>query len=482
VASKHGGKSERQQVFICYARPQDNEHADNLYNQLEDPFIKPWMDRRDIDPGKKWDPAIRAAIKSSRYFLVILTRHSVNKRGYLQKEIKQALDLQKEKLEGDRYIIPVRIKDCPIPEQFSDLQCADLFELDGLSKLKRSLVPEADDALIFGATSFGRLPELSIGGVRTPCFFPSISGAAKNSLSPLEHLKILIALDYPAFLVSAFDIINAEPANRKAMLRLLHRAASRGQIILLDSGLYEKKWLRVKNWPRKSFHYAVRHTPCHFAFCYDNPSPTGTASKIASAIVSATIHDKNAGQIRSIVPVVHSTKSKLFPSICTQIIKRLDVRMLAIPERELGAGIVAAAQTIALVREALNRTGRYYSLHILGAGNPLSVLVYSACGADSFDGLDWCQTVVDHTTARLYHTMQLDFFAHQTQFGTVNEMSYFARASAHNLLFYKNWMMNIQKQILVGSLNELLDRFVPSETISNLRRALPSNAHFNKRV
>lgn len=463
-------------VFICYARPQDNEHADNLYKQLTEASLKPWMDRRDILPGEKWDVAIQAAIKSSSYFLVVLTKHSVDKRGYLQKEIKEALDVQKEKLEGDRYVIPVRVEQCRLPDQLSHLHCADLFEVDGLEKLKRSLLAGTAAANV-ETQRFARVSELSIAGIKTPCFFPSVSGAAKNSLSPLEHIQILIALEHPAFLVSAYDIVSARTAKRTAILRLLRRGAARGQVILLDSGLYERKWLHAERWSKKSFHKGVTLTPCHFAFCYDDPTLVGSVSQVASAIAKAAVRDQKAGGIRSVVPIVHAKDPKRFPSLCVEVARRIDARMLAVPERELGAGIVEAAKTVTRIRSALNDTGQYYPIHILGAGNPLSILVYSACGADSFDGLDWCQTVVDHATGRLYHTMQLDFFANQTPFGATSGMSYFSRAFAHNLFFYKTWMSQIQKRIADESLGELLRDSLPSETMVVLKSVLPSNEY-----
>jgi hypothetical protein len=99
------------------------------------------------------------------------------------------------------------------------------------------------------------------------------------------------------------------------------------------------------------------------------------------------------------------------------------------------------------IRETLNETGRYYPVHIVGTGNPLSILIYATCGADSFDGLDWCQTVGDHATGRLYHSLQLDFFAHQTPYGSEAKLPYLPRALAHNLMFYQGWMEKIRKSI-----------------------------------
>jgi hypothetical protein len=137
--------------------------------------------------------------------------------------------------------------------------------------------------------------------------------------------------------------------------------------------------------------------------------------------------------------------------------------------------VLAIAKTVGAIRETLNETGRYYPVHIVGTGNPLSILVYAACGADSFDGLDWCQTVVDHTTGLLYHSLQLDFFTHQTPYGSDAKLPYLLRALAHNLMFYLGWMEKIRKAIGEGGIAEMIAKFIPPKTHSKLRELLPDN-------
>jgi hypothetical protein len=40
-------------------------------------------------------------------------------------------------------------------------------------------------------------------------------------------------------------------------------------------------------------------------------------------------------------------------------------------------------------------------------GNPWSIAVLTAAGADSFDGLEWCRVTVDRRTAQLHHNVSL---------------------------------------------------------------------------
>jgi hypothetical protein len=51
----------------------------------------------------KWEPAIRKAIRESEFFLALLSEKSNSKRGYVQKERKNALDVLEEFPEDQVY-------------------------------------------------------------------------------------------------------------------------------------------------------------------------------------------------------------------------------------------------------------------------------------------------------------------------------------------------------------------------------------------
>jgi hypothetical protein len=61
------------------------------------------------------------------------------RRGYVQKEIRQALDVAEEYPEGRIYIIPVRLEDCPVPDRLIQWQWVDLYSKDGYRRLFTSL-------------------------------------------------------------------------------------------------------------------------------------------------------------------------------------------------------------------------------------------------------------------------------------------------------------------------------------------------------
>lgn len=97
------------------------------------------MDKHDILPGEKWELAIKRAIRDCDFFLICLSKNSVNKRGVLQKEIRIALDICQGMIDNDIYIIPVRLEECDAPESLQDFQGVDWFEKDGWTKLKNAI-------------------------------------------------------------------------------------------------------------------------------------------------------------------------------------------------------------------------------------------------------------------------------------------------------------------------------------------------------
>lgn len=129
----------RSQVFLCYAKP-DREEVMSLYNSLIQAGFAPWMDKKHLQGGERWQTMIRKAIRASDFFVVCISKRSVNRRGFMQREIRLALEIWDEKLEDDIYIIPVRLEDCEIThERLVELQWVDLFRPGGFSQLVHAI-------------------------------------------------------------------------------------------------------------------------------------------------------------------------------------------------------------------------------------------------------------------------------------------------------------------------------------------------------
>lgn len=117
----------RPRVFLAYAT-EDVSAADRLYQLLDDAGFSPWMDRHKLLPGQRWRKALREAVAASDYFIACFSRHSVNKRGGFQQELREALNCALAIPLEQTYLIPVRLDDCAVPEEIRrEVQFVDLF-------------------------------------------------------------------------------------------------------------------------------------------------------------------------------------------------------------------------------------------------------------------------------------------------------------------------------------------------------------------
>lgn len=134
----------RLRVFISYAK-EDTVSAQNLCSKLKNDGIDTWIDEEKLMGGKDWKLEIQKEIRDSHIILVLLSTNAVSKRGFIQKEIKIALDYADEHPEGVVFLIPARLDDCEVPIRISEkFQWVDLFKDNGYKKLIRSLSDKAN--------------------------------------------------------------------------------------------------------------------------------------------------------------------------------------------------------------------------------------------------------------------------------------------------------------------------------------------------
>ena len=78
-------------------------------------------------------------MRTSHVVLVCISRASRNKTGYLQKELKHALDVADEQPEGTIFLVPLRLEECEVPERLSQWQWVNYYEERGYERLLRAL-------------------------------------------------------------------------------------------------------------------------------------------------------------------------------------------------------------------------------------------------------------------------------------------------------------------------------------------------------
>lgn len=135
--------TKRPHVFLCHAS-EDKPAVRKLYERLVEDGIDAWLDEENLLPGQNWELEISNAVKKSDAVIVFLSSRSVKKAGFVQKEIKLALDVAQEKPEGTIFFIPARLDESSVPDSLREYQWVDLFDDKGYEKIKRALLTRID--------------------------------------------------------------------------------------------------------------------------------------------------------------------------------------------------------------------------------------------------------------------------------------------------------------------------------------------------
>jgi len=130
-------------VFLCHASG-DKPPVRDLYKRLTLEGVNAWLDQEKLLPGQDWRMEIPHAVREADVVVICLSNKSITKEGYVQKEIKFALDIAEEKPDGTIFLIPARLENCTVPERLNRWQWVDLYDENGFIKLLRSLKLRAD--------------------------------------------------------------------------------------------------------------------------------------------------------------------------------------------------------------------------------------------------------------------------------------------------------------------------------------------------
>lgn len=125
-------------IFLSYASP-DYERVHEYYQSLISFGLDPWLDKEKLVPGQNWNFEIQRALGRAAIIVIFLSEHSVTRRGYVQREIRIALDQAQAKLHDDIYVIPVMLDEVPIPEQLTSIQVLRHDVDDPYKKLSRAI-------------------------------------------------------------------------------------------------------------------------------------------------------------------------------------------------------------------------------------------------------------------------------------------------------------------------------------------------------
>jgi hypothetical protein len=132
-------------IFLSYARD-DVQPVGLVRDFLIAMGHDVWMDMYNLPPGSEFNVEIAKEIKRSDYVIVCLSCHSVDHRGFVQREVRLALDEFSKVPEGRLFLIPVRLDQCDVPHSLTHLTWVDNFGPDSKVRILRAIVhPDSID-------------------------------------------------------------------------------------------------------------------------------------------------------------------------------------------------------------------------------------------------------------------------------------------------------------------------------------------------
>lgn len=303
--------------------------------------------------------------------------------------------------------------------------------------------------------------------LKTPFFFPSISSIRTNH-SVYDYFELLRKLNHPGFLISSYDVYHNK--NRDSFIKEISRITEESIFTLMDSGNYEAYWNQDEKWNIIDFDSILKDISVNFCFSFDVfwEDQKNIENHVGDTITNSAM---TVGMQKSgiTIPIIHSNVEN-FPIIVRKVIEGINPQIIGIAERELGASLLERAKTLKKVRGEIDRIERDIPIHLLGTGNPISLLIYTLCGADLYDGLEWCKTVVNPENGHLLHFAQKDLVNCNCKACKAKELPYNLQTMWHNLIFYGMFTEEIRYALEDKQVNKILTKYLPKRIIPSIKK------------
>jgi hypothetical protein len=212
-------------VFISYGR-EDQKAAERLCAELQNMGIDVWFDRISLRAGERWKTSIVKAIREVDSVVILLSKHSASRRGFLNKEIREALDVLDEQPENKPFLIPARLDECELSHfALSELHWIDMFPdwHNGVREIKKSLdimvdAPPPSDRKVrvfleITLRTTNDLHELAARISQSPHVI-----SVDLTVGPIDMIIIMEATN-PQHLYDALEEFHRKPEFRKATMK-----------------------------------------------------------------------------------------------------------------------------------------------------------------------------------------------------------------------------------------------------------------------
>ena len=129
-------------VFLYHA-PVDKVAARDLYLRLIKDGVDAWLVKDRLLPGQNWKEELHRTVSEADVLLVCISSgwKWMESR---QKDVQAAFDAIIEQLEGEMFVMPVRLDECDRVGNLEDWQWVDLFEEGGYEVLLQALQAQAN--------------------------------------------------------------------------------------------------------------------------------------------------------------------------------------------------------------------------------------------------------------------------------------------------------------------------------------------------
>lgn len=322
---------------------------------------------------------------------------------------------------------------------------------------------------------FSRVIEVLINGksLLTPTYFPAVSSYGMRY--PIQSLiYLLTAYSYPRLLISAYDFYHLDDSKKEKLLGCVQEYSKRGSFVFFDSGIYESFWKADPEWTYNLYKITMSQIGSDFYSSFDVlPSSNHKTAQFRKEAFRNILDSSKLSEKSAFVPIIHGlTPDELMSAVKSFIGKYPYLcDFVAVPERDCGNSIVVKANTITKIRTLLDQNSSHNRiLHLLGCGNPLSLVLYSYCGANTFDSLEWTQHVLDQSNLTLHDFSHLELIDCKCAVCRNSKADYTERALLHNLLFYQNHVSEIQSLIRRDEIFEFLCRNIRKGILDKIDR------------
>lgn len=473
------GETELQKAQICviYAT-QDREVVLKAITALKQ-YWTVWS-AEEIHAGR-WDGIVKNKLRECDVVLPVVSRQCESKQIF-KDEWAYAVKLQK-------HILPFFIEECDAPLGMGNYSRAEAYGWRGNVKAPAfiALIQRLKNHFGESATSKRRFSTLSVGRkqLAVPAFVFSVS-SFETQLDPTDGVQLVAQLVPNACLVSAYDAHQFSTSKKSRFWKAIQTLRKSSSVLFLDSGNYEasrkndyKSSTNPGGWCAEKFYQTAREVEADIVFTYDKLAPAGSVDEVSDAILKAYSRDlRKTGLGEEVLsPILHLPQMNhadipaAAAKMALKVSKAIRPALIAIPERELGDGLVARMRTVKAMRAALDESEPYQALHILGTGNPTTIAALAAVGGDSFDGLEWCRTAANYETNNLLHFQHFDLLnasfggrisnAAVRQLVSLEEIPFVLRAASYNYDYFCEWTRTIREMVQTGHIEHLL-KSIPS--------------------